>query len=79
MAEYDNSNRIAGWLRESKTGSKYISFSINVDGKEYTAAVFKNEVEEGSKKPLYTGKVTPKGEYVPSGPAVEGADEDVPF
>jgi hypothetical protein len=44
MAEYDNSNRIAGWLRDSKTGSKYISFSINVDGKEYTAAVFKNEV-----------------------------------
>jgi hypothetical protein len=39
MAEYDNSNKAAGWLRESKTGSKYISFSINVDGKEYTAQV----------------------------------------
>jgi uncharacterized protein (DUF736 family) len=30
MAEYDNSNRAAGWLRESKTGNKYISLMLNV-------------------------------------------------
>jgi hypothetical protein len=78
MAEYDNNNRAAGWLRESKTGNKYISLMLNVEGKEYTLALFKNEVEEGSKRPVYTGKITPKGEYAPSGPAVEG-EEDVPF
>jgi len=78
MAEYDNSNRAAGWLRESKAGSKYISLMLNVEGKEYTLALFKNEVEEGSKRPVYTGKITPKGEYAPSGPSVEG-EEDVPF
>lgn len=78
MAEYDNSNRAAGWLRESKTGNKYISLMLNVEGKDYTLALFKNEVEEGSKRPVYTGKITPKGEYAPSGPALEG-EEDVPF
>ena len=41
MAEYDNSNRAAGWLRESKTGNKYISLMLNVEGKEYTLALFK--------------------------------------
>ena len=51
---------------------------LNVEGKEYTLALFKNEVEEGSKRPVYTGKITPKGEYAPSGPSVEG-EEDVPF
>ena len=76
MAEYDNSNRIAGWIRESKAGSKYISMSINVDGKEYTAAVFKNDVEEGSNKPIYTGKITPKGEFSPQQSTQE---EDAPF
>jgi hypothetical protein len=53
MAEYDNSNKAAGWLRESKTGNKYISLMLNVEGKEYTLALFKNEVEEGSKS-LFT-------------------------
>jgi hypothetical protein len=50
--------------------------SINVDGKEYTAAVFKNDVEEGSNKPLYTGKITPKGEFAPQQSTQE---EDAPF
>ena len=75
MAEYDNSNRIAGWVRESKAGSKYISMAINVDGKEYTAAVFKNEVEEGSNKPVYTGKLTPKGDFATQ----STQEEDAPF
>jgi hypothetical protein len=33
MAEYDNTNKMAGWLKE-KDGKKYISISANVDGIE---------------------------------------------
>ena len=78
MAEYDNTNKMAGWLTE-KDGKKYISISGNVDGIEIMGALYKNEIEPGSKRPQYSGPIkvkvnTPK-------PTVEGAEDlsDVPF
>jgi len=76
MAEYDNSNRIAGWIRESATG-KFISGVVNVEGKDYNFSLFKNDTGDNPKKPNYTGRIQPKDAVAASIPS--GADEDVPF
>ena len=76
MAEYDNSNRIAGWIRESATG-KFISGVVNVEGKDYNFALFKNDQGDNPKKPNYTGKITLKDDVAATIPS--SADEDVPF
>jgi hypothetical protein len=78
MAEYDNTNKMAGWLKE-KDGKKYISISANVDGIEISGALYKNNIEPGSKQPLYSGPIGVKTEKRAK-PVAEGADEsDVPF
>ena len=56
--EYDNTNRIVGWKRLSKDGQKtYLSLIINIEGKEYRAALFVETEKKSEKSPDYTGKV----------------------
>ena len=80
MAElYDNTNKMAGWLTE-KDGKKYISIKANVDGIEISGALYKNDIEPGSKRPQYSGPIGVKADTPKA--AVEGedvVDGDIPF
>ena len=80
MAEYDKTNnKMAGWLTE-KDGKKYISIKANVDGIEISGALYKNDIEPGSKRPQYSGPIGVKADTPKA--AVEGADVvdgDIPF
>ena len=80
MAElYDNTNKMAGWLTE-KDGKKYISISANVDGIEISGALYKNDIESGSKRPQYSGPIRVKADKPkPTVDSADVVDGDIPF
>ena len=45
--EIPKAQETAIWIRESKTGTKYLSGIIKIDGKEIQFVAFKNEKKEG--------------------------------
>lgn len=48
------SKNIGGlWLKTAKTGTKYMSGSIEIDGKKHNFSVFKNKHKENEKHPDY--------------------------
>lgn len=52
MTQFDNTNRGAGWIKDGKNG-QYISCKVNVDGKDYNMAIFKNTKRKSEKSPAY--------------------------
>ena len=80
MAEYDNTNSFALFKNDKGDNPKRPDYTgnLNVDGIEFRISGW---IREGQKGKFISGSVQikePKGE-VRSKPAVEGADEDVPF
>ena len=47
-------NRTGLWIRESKSGNKFMSGNLKIEGKEYSIRIFKNDRKETNKQPDYT-------------------------
>lgn len=47
-------NRTGLWSKESKSGNKFLSGNLKIEGKEYSIRIFKNERKEKSNQPDYT-------------------------
>jgi len=80
MAQYDNTNTFALFKNDKGDNPKRPDYrgKLNVDGIEFTLSGW---VREGANGKFISGSVAiaeAKGE-ARSKPAVEGADEDVPF
>lgn len=75
------------WLNESKSGTKYMSGVIEVDGQKIKVVVFRNKYkEEGDNKPDY--RILKSEEQQQSAPATSASpapavgsafQDDVPF
>jgi hypothetical protein len=80
MAQYDNTNTFALFKNDQGDNPKRPNYTgnLNVDGIEFRISGW---IREGANGKFISGTVQlkePKTE-TRSGPAVEGADEDVPF
>ncbi len=78
MAE--NKNIGALWLKDSKSGGKFMSGSVEIEGVKHQIVVFKNTHKvEGSNQPDY--KIYPstpiQGKAAQSVPDI--ADQEIPF
>lgn len=74
------------WLNESKSGTKYMSGSIEIDGVKHKIVVFKNNYKEQEKHPDYKIYLsTPMGTQdqpahkVPESMQAETFEDDIPF
>ena len=47
-------NRTGLWVRESKSGNKFMSGNLKIGDKEYNIRIFKNDRKETNKQPDYT-------------------------
>ena len=80
MAQYDNTNTFALFKNDHGDNPKRPNYTgnLNVDGIEFRISGW---IREGANGKFISGQVQLKEAKTEtrSGPAVEGADEDVPF
>jgi len=63
MAEqYDNTNKGALWVKESKKWLKYLGGGLDVEWTEYRVSVFKNSNKKSANAPEYNILLTKKEE-----------------
>jgi len=91
--ENEKNRNIGGlWLKTSKSGNKFMSGSIEIEGKKHQFVVFKNKhKEEGSNHPdyvIFPSNPIPAEHRKPSHPAVKAItqafvddinSEEIPF
>ena len=62
------------WINESKKGNKFMSGSVEIDGKTHKIVVFKNSYKEEDKHPDYKIYASKPQEGAPV-----SNNEDIPF
>lgn len=75
-----------GWIKTSKSGTKYVSLSIEVNGEKINAMMFKNEEKKNPNGPDYRLVVReddeqeqPKKQYKKPQPEEDINVSDIPF
>lgn len=58
--QYDNNGQVALWNATSTSGLDYFKGSVEINGKQYNIALFKQDGAEGTNKPVLKGKIDEK-------------------
>lgn len=75
----EENNRIGAlWLKEAKSGTKYMSGNIEIDGKKIYVAVFRNNKDGKEARPDYVILRSEMKQQKPE-PKQEAFEDDIPF
>ena len=69
------------WLKTGKSGSKFMSGNIEIDGKKHSFVVFKNQYKREDKHPdyqIYQGRDNESKKEIPASHA-DIPDSDIPY